>query len=58
MEATGSDKVVLKCKHCLSEFEMRKKDLRKVAEQHQGWVPCRYCGSHNTTWDLNAGVRN
>ena len=56
MEATTSDKVIIKCKHCLSQYEMRKKDLRKVAQQNCGWVPCYFCGDTNTTWDLEEKV--
>ena len=56
MEATTSDKVVVKCKNCQSEYEMRKKDLRKVAQQNCGWVPCYFCGDTNTTWDLEEKV--
>ena len=52
MEASTADRVVVKCKNCLGQYEMRKKDLAKVASQNRGWVPCRFCGNWNTTWDL------
>ena len=58
MEATTSDRIIIQCKHCLSQYEMRKKDLRKVADKNEGWVPCYYCGNRNTTWDLDHGKRD
>ena len=58
MEATTSDKIIIKCRHCLSEYEMRKKDLRKIAENNEGRVPCYFCGNRNTTWDIDPGKRD
>ena len=52
MEATTSDRVVVKCRKCGSEYEMRKKDLAKTSRQNGGYVPCWFCGDKGTTWEL------
>ena len=52
MEATTSDRVVVKCKKCGNEYEMRKKDLAKTSRQNGGYVPCWFCGDKGTTWEL------
>ena len=52
MEATTSNKVVVKCDKCGNEYEMRKKDLSKTADKYGGYVPCWFCGDKGTTWEL------
>lgn len=52
MQARLSSNIVIKCKQCQSEYEMRRRDLAKTAHENDGYVPCYYCGSRNTTWDI------
>ncbi len=38
------------CRDCKAKYLIRRKDLTKVANSHDGYCPCEKCGSHNTTW--------
>ena len=53
MLASKSTHVVVKCKACNSEFEISRKDLARTAKENEGYVPCYFCHSRSTEWDLN-----
>ena len=44
--------VAIKCRQCKAEYAIRRKDLAKTAQENDGYVPCYFCGSRNTTWDI------
>lgn len=52
MVARLSSNVIIHCNACGSEYEMRRRDLTKTAHENDGYVPCYFCGSRNTTWDI------
>ena len=47
----GTSEVAIKCRQCKAEYAIRRRDLAKTAHENDGYVPCYFCGSRNTTWE-------
>ena len=46
-------KVLVRCNACGEEYFVGRKELRNECGKNQGWFPCKKCGSHATTWDID-----
>lgn len=45
-------KVAVRCNDCKAEYFVGRRELRDGANANNGWFPCKECGSHSTTWDI------